>query len=519
MPEEMLESSEEALLDAAPGTRQYVIFLVGGEVFAVDMEPIKEIIRMPAIVRVPLAPSSMEGLFNLRAEVLPMMSLRCMLGFARQEHCDSTRALIIGSEQPLGFIVDRVASVIGVDPGVIESIKGREAKKRASFVSGVIKELGGFPLIMVLDFARLISQEFNDIARIAHTGNPDVPADQFLSVEEEGSDEMQLVSFAVAGQEYAIDIAQVQEIVQVPERIVQAPNSSAHVAGLITLRERVLPLVSLRSLFNLPARSMDESSRIVVITCGAGAMGLLTDNVAEVLRVPNSIIDDVPRLLAKDGKLNEIGQICRLSGGARLVSIIIADNLFQNAQLDSAPDTCEIASEQADADLADEDSTDDEQQIVVFRLGDGEFGALIESVQEIVRVPEELTQVPKAPHFFEGVINLRGSVLPVIDQRKRLGLPVRERTDRQRIVVLLLDGVRTGFIVDAVIEVLKVSKSAISESPCSFAKSSKVLGQVVNLEQQKRLVQLIDFACLSEGEGEGACVFMESVEPSLTEIQ
>lgn len=517
MPEEVLESSDEVLLDAVTGIRQYVIFLVEGEVFAVDMEPIQEIIRMPAIVRVPLAPVSMQGLFNLRAKVLPIMSLRCMLGFARQEHCDSTRVLIIGSEQPLGFIVDRVASVIGVDSGAIESIKGREAKKRASFVSGVIKEAGGFPLIMVLDFARLISQQFNDINRLARIGHPEVPADQLISAEEEISDEMLLVSFAVAGQEYAIDIAQVQEIVQAPEHVVQAPNSSAHVVGLITLRERILPLVSLRSVFNLPARSMDERSRIVVITCGAGSVGLVTDNVAEVLRVPNSIIDDVPGLLAKDGKLNDIGQICRLSGGARLVSIIITDNLFQNAQVDSAPDTGETANQRAAADLIDEDSTDDEQQIVVFQLGDGEFGALIESVQEIVRVPEELTQVPKAPDFVEGVINLRGSVLPVIDQRKRLGLPARERTDRQRIMVLLLDGVRTGFIVDAVTEVLKVSKSAITESPCLFAKSSKLLGQVVNLEQQKRLVQLIDFACLSEGDGPS--MLIESVESSLAEIE
>lgn len=497
MPEEVLESSEEALLETVSGTRQYVTFLVGGEVFAVDMEPIQEIIRMPTVVRVPLAPASMEGLFNLRAKVLPIISLRCMLGFERQEQSDSTRVLIIGSAQPLGYVVDRVASVISVDPGAIESIKGAEATQRAPLVSGVIKEAGGFALIMVLDFTRLISQEFNEINRLARIDHLDGLSDSSLSVEEEDSDEMQMVSFAVAGQEYAVDIAQVQEIVQAPERVVHAPNPAAHVIGLITLRERVLPLLSLRSLFNLPARSMDESSRIVVITVGTGAVGLVTDNVAEVLRVPRSLIDDVPGLMAKDGKLNDIGQICRLSGGARLVSIIITDHLFQNVQLDPALETCETRNQETPVDLVDEHRSDDEQQIVVFRLGDGEFGALIESVQEIVRVPEELTPVPKAPHFVEGVINLRGSVLPVIDQRKRLGLAARERSDSQRIMVLLLDGVRTGFVVDAVSGVLKVSKSAITASPCSFAKPSGLLGQVVNLEQQNRLVQLIDFARLS----------------------
>ena len=103
--------------------------------------------------------------------------------------------------------------------------------------------------------------------------------------------------------------------------------------------------------------------------------------------------------------------------------------------------------------------------MVVFRLDKEEFGAPIASVQEIVRVPEELIRVPKAPSFVEGVINLRGTVLPVIDLRLRLGLKQVERTDRQRIMVFLISDVRTGFIVDQVAEVLKIPKSAIEPAP------------------------------------------------------
>jgi purine-binding chemotaxis protein CheW len=76
-----------------------------------------------------------------------------------------------------------------------------------------------------------------------------------------------------------------------------------------------------------------------------------------------------------------------------------------------------------------------------------------------------MTKVPKAAAAVEGVINLRGAVLPVIDLRRRLGLAPVERSDRQRIVVLVIDNVRTGFIVDSVAEVLKVPKSAIEPAP------------------------------------------------------
>jgi purine-binding chemotaxis protein CheW len=107
-------------------------------------------------------------------------------------------------------------------------------------------------------------------------------------------------------------------------------------------------------------------------------------------------------------------------------------------------------------------------------------------------VSDDLTHVPKAPDFVEGVINLRGAVLPVIDQRKRLDLPPVERNDRQRIMVFLIKGFRTGFIVDAVTEVLKIPKSAIESSPKLSGAQARLLGRVANLEKQKRMIQLID---------------------------
>jgi purine-binding chemotaxis protein CheW len=142
---------------------------------------------------------------------------------------------------------------------------------------------------------------------------------------------------------------------------------------------------------------------------------------------------------------------------------------------------------------AEEDETlDDDEQVVVFRLNKEEFGVPIASVQEIVRVPEELIRVPKSPSFVEGVINLRGTVLPVIDLRMRMGLQQIERNDRQRIMVFLLGSVRTGFIVDQVAEVLKIPRSAIEPAPQLSKEQSALLSRMANLEKQKRMVQLLD---------------------------
>jgi purine-binding chemotaxis protein CheW len=135
---------------------------------------------------------------------------------------------------------------------------------------------------------------------------------------------------------------------------------------------------------------------------------------------------------------------------------------------------------------------DDEEQFVVFRLMNEEYGVPIDSVQEIVRVPEELTKVPKTPAFIEGVINLRGSVLPVVDQRRRFGLAGIERNDRQRIMVFTIAGVRTGFIVDSVSEVMRIGARFIDGAPKLSAEQQKLIRRVANLEKQKRMILLLD---------------------------
>jgi purine-binding chemotaxis protein CheW len=294
----------------------------------------------------------------------------------------------------------------------------------------------------------------------------------------------------------------VQEIVQFPEQIVHVPRSEAHVLGVMTLRNRLLPLVSLRCLFDLPAQAADERSRIVVVRLGEMSVGLAMDSVNEVLRVAKSAVDAMPKLLARHGDLSEIAEICRLDGGQRLVSIISTDNLFRHSVIQEALTSVAAMSndEQLDDESEGEALTDDEEQVVVFRLDKEEFGVPIESVQEIVRIPDALTHVPKAPPFVEGVINLRGSVLPVIDQRRRLGLPMVARNDRQRIMVFLLDGVRTGFIVDSVAEVLKIPKAAIEASPRLSLEQAQLIGRVANLERQHRMIQLIDPAHLIAAE-------------------
>jgi len=138
-------------------------------------------------------------------------------------------------------------------------------------------------------------------------------------------------------------------------------------------------------------------------------------------------------------------------------------------------------------------------QVVSFEIGTEEYAVDILEVQEIIRMVE-ITQVPKAPHFVEGVVNLRGKVIPIVDLRLRLGLSSVERTKDTRIVVVDVSRIILGFIVDSVSEVLRIPSSLIEPPPNGNhggAEFHKGVGRVEN-----RLLILLDLNRLL-GQGVG----------------
>jgi len=131
-------------------------------------------------------------------------------------------------------------------------------------------------------------------------------------------------------------------------------------------------------------------------------------------------------------------------------------------------------------------------QLVTFRLGKEEFSMDILKVQEIIR-HMDLTRVPRTPEFVDGVINLRGRVIPVLDLRKRFGLPADERTNETRIIVVDVDDTTVGLKVDAVSEVLRLPADTVEPPPSLVTGiESDYIKGVGKLEN--RLIILLDVA-------------------------
>lgn len=129
-------------------------------------------------------------------------------------------------------------------------------------------------------------------------------------------------------------------------------------------------------------------------------------------------------------------------------------------------------------------------QLVSFRLGDEEYGVGITKVREIILMGE-ITRIPQTPHYVKGLINLRSTVIPVIDLRIRFGLTEAELTDESRIMVLNVADKTIGIIVDAVSEVLRISNEHIAPPPPTVAGLGReYLTGLVKLDD--RLLILLD---------------------------
>ncbi len=129
-------------------------------------------------------------------------------------------------------------------------------------------------------------------------------------------------------------------------------------------------------------------------------------------------------------------------------------------------------------------------QMVSFNIGNEEFGVDILKVQEINRMVE-ITKVPQAPSYVDGVINLRGKVIPIVDLRKRFNLEPKEHDQNTRIVVVDINSRTIGLVVDAVSEVLRLEANTIEPPPeIVTGINSKYIKGVAKLED--RLLMFLD---------------------------
>ncbi len=433
---------------------QLLTFRVADERFALPAAQVREVVRLPRVTRVPHAPDSLIGVGNLRGAVLPLVALGALID---RPVVDPKRVIVLADGDPVGIVVDEVSAVVD---------RGLEGDTR------------------ILDLAPLLAGAFS--AR-STAGRGAVAAPASVETAVEAVSDIVLLAFAVGRQDFALPIAQVEEVIRLPDDITLLPGADDVVLGTVARRGRLLPLLSLQRLLGLAAVETSQRPRVVIVRIGTHRVGLVVDAIRSVLRVDEAMIDAVPEVLSRGQAEAKIQAICRLDDGARLVSILATDHLVQGAL------TARLLQHKAEegTDMVAQQAEGTGEQYLIFRLGGQDFGLPIAAVTEVTAVPDKLTRLPKAPAFVEGVMNLRGEVIAVIDQGRRFtGEPAAGK--RRRVVVVMLGAMRIGFVVDLVSEVLRIPDAAIRPAPDLGHERTRIFDRIATIAGGEQMVLLVD---------------------------
>jgi purine-binding chemotaxis protein CheW len=477
---------------AAQARRRFLTFLVGDRLYALPAEHVAEVIRVPSVARLPNSPKALMGLANLRGSVIAVVSLPAVLGHPPASADDGARAIILSGSRPAALVVDAVQRLVSPEAGRIETRQGELTADPGEALAGMFPidteaEGAGDAVARVLDIDAMLSREFGSAAprtAVLTRAAATLPGQHA----EERSEELALVTFEVAGQEYALALEQVQEVVAVPSSVAVVPRADAVVLGIVAHRDGLLPLLSLRALLGFPGEDTSAREKVVVTAVGGMLVGLVADRMRGVIRADPDLIEPSPPMLAaRAGGEARIASMFRADGGHRLVSILSPDQLFREDVMRRLQASSGVAGGAANAEQPDNIET---AEFVVFRLGEESFGLPISAVDEVARVPDRISRVPNAPEFLEGLINFRGEVLPVIDQRKRFGLAVNGGGGR-RLVVVRSQRHRAGVIVDGVSELLRARSDAIEPAPELIGGLRELVHGVVNLTDRGQMVLLL----------------------------
>ncbi|WP_379135330.1 chemotaxis protein CheW [Paenibacillus sp. sgz500958] len=300
-----------------------------------------------------------------------------------------------------------------------------------------------------------------------------------------------LVVFKVAEEEFAFRISHVKEIIRVPS-MTNIPHAANHIIGMCSLRGELLPVMDSRQLFGLPAQELNENSRIIVADIHGKMIGLVSDKVSEVINIEETMIKEPPANIRGivGGALNGIvGGIVILNRGKRMVMILDAERITNVGNHDLT-----VMQQHANSrELSRSEMQKlEEEQLVIFNIGTAEYAFNINNVKEIIRVPE-FSKVPNAASHIEGVFSTRMQLLAVINLRNLLGIDNKGLDDSSRVVIINDGSQSYGVLVDKVLHVIGVQKKFFeADNLIARLSHTDFIKGMYTLDNGKRIVMMLE---------------------------
>jgi len=474
-------------LDLVP-SGQLVTFTLDEVEFGLDINRVQEITPRTDITPVPGAPSFVLGIVNLRGSIIPVLDSRLRFHLQPRPATPKTRIIILDlAGQPTGLVVDAVKEVVKLDDFTLRDTPPLVAGVRSDYLAGMVTAANR--LITLINLEKILDSEaFGERAKLTEraVGSGIFTSGATQAVVEQVEDELPFVTFALGSESFGINLNLVEEILELPS-VTKVPDAPPYVLGVICLRDQVLPLLDFSQMLHAePSGQQAHGDMVILLSFGRVKLGIVVDGIQEIIRIKQADILPPPQTLSEREAADLEGIVLRpdrMVSLLKVMDIINGEDQAKIAAMSSSlmPDRAE---EVASFDLP----------LVVFHLGSEAYSLRLHEVREIIMVGD-ITPIPRAPSFIEGVLNLRGEVMPVIDLRERFGLPRQAVTTLSRIVITPIGGVPTGLIVDSVEEVRSVDQRRLEDPPRVTAVGANAfIEKVARVEQN--VIFLLNVQCL-----------------------
>ncbi len=431
------------------------------ESYGISTNDISQISRVPLLMPLPLRPFGVRGLCAVRGNIVTMLDMNLLLNMNEEVEYnnDKSRLVLLNNDLATStLLVSEIYNTVEVDRKNIDYIN-----KANDPIIAIYKYKN--ELIQVVDLKIL----FKKIKKVTIDSKEIEKGKikQELGREEEFS---RFLIFLMHDEKYAINIDFLREIILADTNYTDISGSSSEVLGLITLRDELLIVIDLRKHYGFKA-SRHYKNRILIAFHEEKKIGLLVDQILDIKNFSNNDIE----YMHDDFKDNKLAGV--IHDKDSLISFFdssVLETLFKENEsyIDYKHEIDEIENENFI------------MEVIIFKLADKEYAFEVEIVAEIIDIVDS-TKIVLSDEVIDGIINIRGQVVAIISLFKKLNIQTRINID-SKIIICEINGIKIGFIVDSVSDILHVKADEVREQ------EDALFSNILYLNNGKRLVLSMD---------------------------
>jgi len=440
---------------------EILIIKNASENYGISTENINHISRVPSLMPLPLRPFGTRGLCSIGGGVVSMVDMNILLDMPEVDLEDfSSRLLSLNGEfSSNSLLVGEVDNTLEIDQNNIDYID-----KEDDPVIAIYKHEES--LIQVVSLEKLFAKINRVEIEPKEIKNGKVK-EEVLKEE----DSSRFLIFSMSNEKYALSIDYLQEIILADIDFTSISGTSEEVMGLITLREEILTVIDLRTYYGFESKK-SEANRILIIYHDEKKIGLYIDSIIDIKSFSKKDVDYMSDSFDETkiaGVIHDENSLISFFDQTVLETIFDANDAFIDSTLQE---------EVTDV------KTEEELEVIVFRLATKEYAFNVEYVDEIIDMVQA-TDVAFSEESVDGIINIRGQIVTIVSLFKKLGIDTVINED-SKIIICNIKDTRIGFIVDSVSDILNIQEKDIRED------GEDIFDKIFHLDNGNRLVLSMD---------------------------